>query len=146
MKMSVMKSVQMVLVVITLITLCSRCAASECIDGYAEYKPVFVDPGVRPPAEPYFIDESRVNAEHYESIQFVFEYYDIKYKLVDNKVMVECRVWEDKDYMVNLTNKSNSKKWLADKKEEVLTSQDKYIPGSDLYLRMKRLKKMIESE
>lgn len=111
-----------VMIMLFLIIMSDGCAASECTeDGYAEYKPVFVDT-TKLRDEVYVIDESMVDAVHYENIKFVFEFYDIKYKVVDSKIMVDCKVWEDKDYMMNMTKKAGHKDWLATQKRYCLSS------------------------
>jgi len=101
----------------------SSCSASECPEyGYAEYKPVFFNETAKPGEEMFFIDESRVDAAHYENIKFVFELHKVKYEVIDNRIMVECRAWEDKEFMANMTRDANDKDWLKTQKEFCLKS------------------------
>jgi hypothetical protein len=108
------------MVIFFVLILCSGCSASECPEGgYVEYKPVFGNPLARSREEMYVIDESRVDAEHYDNIKIIFEYYKIKYKVVGNKVMVDCRVWKDKDSMANLTKKADDKDFIEQARQRL---------------------------
>jgi hypothetical protein len=110
------KSIPTVLIVIAL---CSSCFSEDsiwaCNEGeYVEYKPIFGDSTGRSSSieEMYMIDESRVDAEHYENIKFVFDYHRIKYKVENGKVTVDCAVWKDIVAMANYTREANDRNWL----------------------------------
>jgi hypothetical protein len=127
-------------VALLILTLCGSCAASnttpECTeDGYAQYGPVFYHAVSRPASieESFVVDESRVGAEHYENIKYVFDYYGIKYKVVDGKVMVDCAVWKDKDRMDDYTREAMDENWLRRTRYQLWSVETK--AGTELRMR-----------
>jgi hypothetical protein len=111
--MTMTKKIFYSLLLIALLPTLWSCAPRENVctsEGYTLYKPVFFKHTVTS-EDIYYTNEDRVGPNHDEHIQFVFDYYKIKYKVQDEHIMVDCAVWDDKDYMWNLTRKAEDKLW-----------------------------------
>lgn len=109
----------MIFVIVLLLTiesnysLVTSATTSECDENsYVEYKQVFYNPSARSSDELFIIDESNLNTELIENVILVLKFYKIEYKLVTNKIMIECSLWKDKSLVMNITQKANDKDWL----------------------------------
>ena len=60
----------------------------------------------------YIIDSSKSTKEHLKKVENVLKYYGVKYKFSDGRLMIDSRVWGNKETMTNITAKAFDKKWL----------------------------------
>lgn len=80
-------------------------------DGFATYRPVVAD--TRSPSnEGLFVVQKTASADHLRRVRLVLDHYKIEYRVRDGEVRIPCKVWKDKDYLVNITSKANDDSWL----------------------------------
>ena len=86
---------------------------------YVQYRPVFFNLRKKLAIESqYIVDTSQMDDNHIKNMMFVLKYYSKDFKLNEKKLLIERVLWEDKDYMANLTKKANDENWLLNKRQD----------------------------
>jgi hypothetical protein len=88
-------------------------AQLDTTSEYVPYRPIFANTRRYYKSESLFmVDTSGLNEKHIENLQKVLKYYRHEYKLEGSKLLVKRVLWEDKEYMANMTSKANDEQWL----------------------------------
>jgi hypothetical protein len=80
----------------------------EPVSEYVKYRPVFFSlNNVNDIENNYMIDTSKMDAEHLKNVALMLDKYGHSYQLKGEALYIKRSLWEDKDYLANITNKAN---------------------------------------
>ena len=96
---------------VLLLSSCSMSSSGECDDGYAVYREVFFDPLAKDKESMYLVFEAK-KEDHRTKAAKVLNHYNMKNKLEDDQLLIDCNIWKDKDAMMNITSKANDDDWF----------------------------------
>jgi hypothetical protein len=88
-------------------------SGADIPEAYVEYLPVFFDTTSLSWDHAYKVDREVMSEAHVEKVKFVLDYHELAYKDEDGKLMIEMALWEDKDLMMNITEKARNWDWLS---------------------------------
>jgi hypothetical protein len=81
------------------------------------FKPVIYEKG-------QLIEQNEVEAEFYENLKVVLDYFDVQYVYEKQIIYVSKVMYNDKELLMNFTSKARNKDWISQSKRKLKNSQE----------------------
>lgn len=84
-------------------------------EQFVNYLPVERNSHSRSIEDAFLISSEELNKEHVKNVLLVLQFYNKDFKFINGQLKIPPELWEDKDYMANITSKANDSTWLANR-------------------------------